>query len=123
MAGVKFIEHVGKKILSIDFAHAELEEIVAVIKEAKFLISKEPLKSVLTITNVQGIRIGFGTVRVLKDLAVSNKPFVKAGAVIGLNNLQKIELDVIMKFSGRKFPSFSSFAEAADWLINHNSNQ
>jgi hypothetical protein len=118
MAGVKFIEHEGKKILSLDFAHAELEEIVAVIKEVKLLISKEPLKSVLTITNVQGIRIGFGTIRVLKDLAMSNKPFVKAGAVIGLNSLQKIELDVIMKFSGRKFPSFTSFTEAADWLIN-----
>lgn len=118
MASVQFIDVDGIKVLSIDIANAELEEIVGVTKEAKLLIAKEPLKSVLTITNVNGIRIGFGTIKVLKDLAVSNKPYVKAGAVIGLSNLQRIELDIIMKFSGRTFPTFNTFKEASEWLVS-----
>lgn len=120
MANTKFIDFEGYKILMIDFSNAELEEIVAVAKEVKLIVGKEPLKSVFTITNVNGIRISFGTIRVLKDLAVANKPFVKASAAIGLSSLQKVELDIIMKFSGRSFPTFNSVQEAAEWLVRQN---
>lgn len=118
MASVKFIDFEGKKILFIDIANVDLETMVAMTKEAKHLIEKEPLMSVLTITNVEGISVSFGTIRVLKDLAVSNKPYVKASAAIGLNNVQKVQLDMIMKFSGRNFPTFSTFKDAAEWLIS-----
>ncbi len=118
MASAKFIEFGGKKILFIDIANADLETIVAVTKETKQLIIKEPLNSVLTITNVDGISVSFGTIRVLKDLAVSNKPYVKASAAIGLNSVQKVQLDIIMKFSGRNFPTFNTFNDAAEWLVS-----
>lgn len=118
MAGAAFIEYEGKQILSIDFANAELEEIANISKQVKLLMAKQPFQSVLTITNVSGIRIGFGTVKVLKDLAVFNKPYVKASAAIGLSSVQQIELDIIMKFSNRTFPTFNSFQEAAAWLVS-----
>lgn len=117
MAGANFIDFEGKRILSIDIANAELEDIVRISKEVKLLIAKEPPKSVLTLTNVKGIRVHFGTIKVLKDLVLSNKPYVKAGALIGLSSLQTIELDIIMKFSGRSFPTFCGFKEAAEWLV------
>ncbi len=110
----------GKRILLINIANVEMEDLVALTKEAKLLIAKEQLNSVLTLTNVNGISVQFGTIKVLKEFAAFNRPYVKAGAVIGLNSLQKIELNLIMKFSGRNLPSFNSFKEAAEWLVTQN---
>jgi hypothetical protein len=46
-----------------------------------------------------------------------NKPYVKAGAVIGLNGLQQIIYNGLMKLTGREIKSFASFESAKDWLV------
>lgn len=117
MGGARFIEHEGKRILYIDFAGVEFEDLVGVIRECKKLIAKEPLGSVLTLTNVAGARVNPMTSKVLKEFTTFNKPYVKAGAVIGATGLLKLEFDVVMKFSGRVLARFDDVDKAKAWLI------
>ncbi len=119
MAGsVQFIEHKGRKILLIDFARCELEEIVDIIQKGKKLISAEPAGSLLTLTNVTETRNNSAVVRVMKEFTTFNKPFVKAGAVVGLDGLKKVVFEAIMKFSGRNLSVHEDIEQAKDWLTH-----
>jgi hypothetical protein len=117
MGAVRFIEHRDKRILHIDFGGCELEEFVSIIKESKKLIAKEPHTSVLTLTNVKAAHISPMASKVLKEFTMFNKPYVKAGAVLGATGLLKLEFDIVTKFSGRKLARFDSPDEAMNWLV------
>ncbi len=117
MGGARFIEHGGKRILFIDFGGVEFEDLVGIIRESKKLISHEPHGSVLTLTNVAGARVNPMTSKVLKEFTTFNKPYVKAGAVIGATGLLKLEFDIVMKFSGRALARFDQAEEAKAWLV------
>ena len=118
MGGARFIEYEGKRILFIDFGGVEFEDLVGIIRESKKLISKEAPGSVLTLTNVAGARVNPMTSKVLKEFTTFNKPYVKAGAVIGATGLLKLEFDIVMKFSGRVLARFDTPEEAKAWLIS-----
>ena len=118
MAGnVKFIEHAGKRILMIDFSRCELDEIVTIVHEGKKLIATEAKNSVLTLTDVTNTRNNAAVVRVLKEYTTYNRPFVKAGAVVGLDGLKKVVFEAIMKFSRREFFVAQSIERAKEWLV------
>lgn len=55
-----------------------------------------------------------------QDFVKGNKPYVKASAVVGLSGLQQIVYNGIMKITGREIKSFSTLAEAKDWLAARN---
>ena len=118
MGGARFIEHDGKRILYIDFSGVEFEDLVGVIRECKKLIAKEAPGSVLTLTNVAGARVNPMTSKVLKEFTTFNKPYVKAGAVIGATGLLKLEFDLVIKFTGRVLARFEQPDEAKAWLVS-----
>lgn len=118
MSGVRFIEHRDKRILYIDFGGCELDEFVGIIKESKKLIAKEQHASVLTLTNVAGAHLNPMASKVLKEFTAFNKPYVKAGAVLGVSGLLKLEFDIVTKFSGRSLARFESVEEAKTWLVS-----
>lgn len=118
MGGVHFIEHRDRRILFIDFGGCDLEDFVGIIKDSKKLISKEPLASVLTMTNVKGAHISPMASKVLKEFTAFNKPYVKAGAVLGATGLLKLEFDIVTKFSGRNLARFDNPEEALNWLVS-----
>ena len=116
MAGAKFIVHQGRRILALDMSRCELDDIVHVIKEAKKLICQEPLNSVFTLTDVRGTHPSSSATRVLKEFTVHNKPYVRAGALVGVDALRKIAYAIVLKFSGRNFSLFDDIEEAKNWL-------
>ncbi|MCX6139205.1 MAG: hypothetical protein NTV54_17120 [Ignavibacteriales bacterium] len=116
MAGAKFIEHRGKRILFIDMSHCELDEIVHAVKETKKLISQQPLNSVFTLTDVRGTIPSSSITRVLKELTAFNKPYVQAGAIVGVDQLRKAVFAVVISFTGRNFSLFDEIEEAKNWL-------
>jgi hypothetical protein len=117
MGSVNFTEYQDKRILIINIAHCELEEIVSIIKETKKIISKEKEGSVLALTNVIGVHPSIAITKVLKDFVTFNKPYVRASAVVGVSNLQKITLEIVAKFSNRNFALFNNIDEAKNWLV------
>jgi len=117
MPGAKFLGYKDKRILVIDLGNCDLENMVKIVKEAKVLIAKEPPQSVLTLTNVQGIKFHGLISKVAKEFTEHNKPFVKAAAIIGLDPVRVDDFKEIVDFARREFKVFESSEEAKDWLI------
>ncbi|HXE56739.1 MAG TPA: hypothetical protein VNK43_01955 [Gemmatimonadales bacterium] len=117
MSRVRFIEHRGVPILYLDFSEVQNpEEGLAAINEAKGVIREQPPGSVRTLTNVTGSRFDSRLLSALKALAVHNKPYVRAGAVVGVTGLLRIAYNAVMTFSGRNLPVFDDVESARDWL-------
>ena len=114
---VQILEHKGKKITYMDFSNADRETIVDTLNEIKPLITAESSKSVLTLVNVEGLIFNAEILKAFQDFTKESKPFVKAGAVLGIKGLQKIAYDAVMKVAGRQLPIFDSIDEAKDWLV------
>ncbi len=117
MKRVKYIYHNGRQILFLDFSGCNVEDFHITIKEAEKLIRAEPPNSVLTLSDVTGAKYNLEVTQALKEFVKGNKPFVKAGAVVGLDALKKIIYNSVMHFSGRNLLAFDDIEEAKDWLV------
>ena len=114
-----FTTHKGVRICVLDFSNVPSEtEALSAIREAKGIIGKEPPASVRTLTDVTGSRVT-GTIRnALHDLTKANKPYVVAGAVVGVTAIQAVILRGIVQVTGRRLVAKNTRAEAMDWLAN-----
>lgn len=114
---IRWVEHKGKRILLHDFSGISNPfDVLPAVATSRAVVAAQPKGSVLTLTNVTGSRFNKEIVDALKELANHNKPYVKAGAVVGLSGLQRIVYVAITQFTGRRLPTFSSAEEAMDWL-------
>ena len=114
-----FITHKGVRICVLDFSNiAGEDEALRAIDEAKTIIGKEPRASVLTLTDVTGSRVTSNLRNALHDLTKANKPYVVAGAVVGVTAIQSVILRGIVQITGRRLVAKNTRAEAMDWLAN-----
>ena len=116
MKRVRFIQHNGKEILSLNFANCDAREAHAIIDQAKMVISSSPEQSLLTLTDVTNIRFDDTLNERMKEFAAHNKPYVKAAAVVGVTGLKKILFEAAMIFSKRKLHTFETLDQAKTWL-------
>lgn len=114
---VRYIEHKEHRILYIDFSHATPDEFLATIELAERTIAAEPPSSVLTLTNAEKAMHDRRVTERLKSYVEHNKPFVRAGAVVGLNELRKIVFNFLNKASGRSLKAFDDITDAKNWLV------
>jgi len=115
----RFIEHKGKRILFHDLANImDPKEGFPVVELSKSIMVRQPRESVLTLTWVAGSRFNREIVDALRDLVKHNKPYVKAGAIVGLSGLQKVVYITVTQLSGRRLPTFATVEEAKDWLVS-----
>ncbi len=115
---VTFIRHKAVEILSINWSGATGDEILEAIEEAKRIIASRPEQSVRTLTNVTDARIERRVTDALKDYVAHNKPYVLAGAVVGLNDLKTVIFNFINRVTGRSLRAMGSVDEAKDWLAD-----
>ncbi len=114
--GITQFEHKGKVITLMDYTKCEKEELLDRIEEIKSWIVQQPVSSLLTLTDVTDRHFDGEILESFKKLATHNKPYVRAGGIIGIKGLSKIAYNTIMKFSGRKLQIFNTKEEALDWL-------
>jgi len=114
---IQVIDYKGKEIIYLDFSDCNVSEVFEIIEIAKKIIRVQPLNSVLTLTNVSGTKYNREVIQAMKEFANDNKPFVKAGAVVGIDGLKRIVYDAITRFSERNLPAFDDNKKAKDWLI------
>jgi hypothetical protein len=117
MKRVKCISHNGSQIICLDFSGCNVEDFQPIIKEAEKLIRAEPPNSVLTLTDVTDAKYNLETTEALIEFVKGNKPFVKAGAVVGLDTLKKVIYNSVMHFSGRNLLAFNDIEKAKNWLL------
>jgi hypothetical protein len=119
MKRVNIIEHSGKKILHLDFsASNNSDELIEAVKIAKAVINKNPLKSLLCLTDIADSLLTAELVGSLYDLAKSNKPYVKASAILGISKKKKCLLNSLLQYSGREIEAFEEIHSAKEWLIS-----
>lgn len=93
----------GKNFVYIDVSGIKSNgELSALFARIKSVIVKYRENPVYTITNVANIRYDSETKQMTKEYLEHNKPYVKSGAIIGLDGVKKIMAVKLTKLSGRK---------------------
>jgi hypothetical protein len=117
---LQILEYKGERILFLDFSHCtSKEEFMPIIDAAKLWVQNKDPKSVLTLTDVTDTRFNAEIINLMKELTLHNKPYVKAGAVVGISRpLLKLAYNAVMAFSKRTLPIFDTHDQAKEWLIN-----
>ena len=118
MERIQFIQHQGKQILHLDFTHANADEVLQIIRDATAVIAAQPAQSLRTLTDVTEMKFNTEAAEALKEFARHNKPYVTAGAVVGITGLKQIIYNAVVKFSGRNLVAFASVGRAKDWLVD-----
>jgi hypothetical protein len=115
---IHFLTHRGVDILYIDWSGGAPWEIREAMHEAKQVIAAQPKSSVRTLTNVSDVSMDNAATSMLRDYMAHNKPYVLAGAVVGLNDLKMIAFNLINRVTGRTLRAMNDLEEAKDWLAN-----
>lgn len=113
---VNFIDHLGVEILYIDWSNAASWEIREAMHAAKTVIASRPRASVRTLTNVTDVAMDNATTSMLRDYMAHNKPYVLAGAVVGLNDLKMIAFNLYTRVTGRNLRAMDDIEDAKNWL-------
>jgi len=120
MTRAKFFKHRDKMILNFDFSDLNHEDTKQVCEYVKGVISRMPKNSVLTLVNVTNVKYDSAFRELSNELAQHNKPYVLAGAVIGVDGWKKLVLWATTKFTGRNnLKAFDDLEEAKDWLVTY----
>jgi hypothetical protein len=114
---VKFIIHKWRQILLLDFSHCSTDEAINIIDEAIEVIRSQPESSLLIVTDVTGAKYDLKVIDKFKEFTSGNKPYVKASAVVGLDEFQKVVYNAATLFSKRTLPLFGDLEKAKDWLV------
>jgi hypothetical protein len=116
MSVTQFITHKGAQILFIDLARKSPAELLEAIREAQAVIATQSPGSLLTLTDVEASHYNREVAEALKAYVAHNKTFVRAGAVVGLNDLKRVIFNFLNRVTGRSLKGFDQLAAARDWL-------
>jgi hypothetical protein len=109
----------GKKVIYYDMSNfrnnAQYRELVAYGKE---LIQKYPGdNSLFSIANIEGVAFDTETRVIMAEWLDFNRPYIRQGALIGLDGIKRIMVNSILKMSGRNnIKFFPSRDEVLKWL-------
>jgi hypothetical protein len=117
MPSFKWITHNDKKILYIDIASQNTNELMDISGRIKKEVNKQPADSVRIVCNVKDGKTNNEINEELKALVKYIDPFVKMIVVTGMGGLQNIVFSGLLMFTKtKKLTSKSSEKEAMDFL-------
>jgi hypothetical protein len=105
MDRVRFITHQGKQILLIDLSHCSAEGVIELLPEVQRIVTAQPPKSVLTLSDLTGAQFSRAAVTRMKEVAVFDKPHVLRAALVGAESLPHVFYEALRTFSQREFRS------------------
>jgi hypothetical protein len=121
MDRISKISHKGKEIILLDFSNLnntkEVETIIEVLNNVYPTLSKYPEKSVLTLTNVEGLFFNGEVLSKFTEVQKKIKPHLKKGAVVGIHGLQKVAYEMVAAVGDHTLKSFDTETAAKDWLV------
>lgn len=116
MSRVDVVEYGGKEIIKADLSSAGVNEAVSVMRSASEVIKTKPRKSVLFLADVSDVSYSRETVSGIKDFSISNNPYIKATAVVGIDGVKQAILSTLRFISLHEIKTFDTENEAKDWL-------
>jgi hypothetical protein len=114
---MKLITERGKQILFVDLSNCSADEVQELARKAPDYVTTQPLRSILLLVDFTGASLDAEALRVMKESAVFDKPFIKKSAWLGASYVPKAFHEEISNFSGRDLPSFRTRKEALTWLL------
>lgn len=117
MPSVGFLDFKDKKILYLDFSGCTFEKLTKMIAGSIELIGKQQENSLLVLINVKDAPADTGISSLVKSYAGHNKRFIKAAAIIGINDKTKLILEKAKEYSGQEISVFETADEAKEWLV------
>jgi hypothetical protein len=115
---IRFIAYRGKQILLIDLSNCATAEVEAIFRAVPNSVTTRPRGSVLILSDFRGASIDQEAIRIMKETAVFDKPYVKKSAWTGVEDLPKGAFENLSGFSHREFSVFQTREEALAWLAN-----
>jgi hypothetical protein len=113
---IRFITHQGKQILLIDISHCSAAEVERIYRSVPEVVTTRPRRSLLILSDFTGASFDQEAVRVMKETAVFDKPYVKKSAWAGAESFSREFSENLSSFSGREFPTFKTREDALAWL-------
>ncbi len=118
MSRARFVKHRDKMILTFDFSGLDIEGAREVCAYVKGMISRMPKGSVLTLVDVTDVKYDAEFRELSGELVEHNKPYVWAGAVVGIDGWKKLLFWATEKLTGRKnLRLFDDAEQAKEWLV------
>jgi hypothetical protein len=114
---IRFITHQGKQILLINASNCSAPEVGKIFRAVPELVTTRPRGSVLILSDFSGASIDQEAIRILKETAVFDKPYVKKSAWMGSKDFCQRLSENLVDFSRREFPVFGNREEALAWLV------
>jgi len=117
---IRFIAHQDKKILLIDLSGCSAAEVEEVFRAVPDVVTTQARASVLILCDYTGASFDLEAIRVIKETAVFDKPYVKKSAWTGRAKFPRVVSENLVEklsvFSRREFPAFKTREEALAWL-------
>lgn len=115
---IRFVNHKTKNVLLLDFTNiGDTRDALEVVAYARGFVARQPFNSLYTLSDITDSRYDREVTAALQELAKHNKPYVIAGAAVGVSGLQQVVFRSILAFSGRKnIKLFNDRESALDWL-------
>jgi len=108
----------GKNFIYIDFSNIKTrEDFAELIQQAELIIAKYPTGTLYTISNIENVRFDTSAKKITIKYLEHNKPYVKCGAIIGLDGVKKIMVSLVFRLSGRDNMTFAFTKEQAIELL------
>lgn len=117
MPNVEFIDFKGKTILYLDFSGCSFEELTSMVGKSVELIDKQPEHCLLVLINVKDAIADRDTGSLIQSYADHNKRFIKAAAIIGLDENTKPIFEKAKTYAEQAITVFNTADEAKEWLI------
>jgi hypothetical protein len=118
MEKYQFITYKGKRILYIDFSNCKSEEVIELFEKSKPVFKSQPPNSVLVLDNITNARFNTEVMKGLGEFMLHNKPYVRAAAIIGANDMAKVMLLGGERAAKRSLEVFDTELAAKDWLVS-----
>jgi len=109
---IGFITHQNKQILLVDLSFCSASEVEKILRTLPDVVTTRPRGSVLILSDFTGASFDQEAIRVMKETAVFDKPYVKKSAWAGAENLPQELSKSLSTFSGREFFAFKTRREA-----------
>lgn len=114
---IRYITHKGQRILLVDISHCTSQELLRIGRLVPASVVTEPPGSVLLLADFTGAHFDKGTLEVLKQATVFDRPHLKKSAWVGVETFPKVFYENIKSFSRRELPVFHTREEALEYLV------
>jgi hypothetical protein len=109
-----FVEHRGARILRIEYSNLSSLELVAAADQVRRLVAKEPQRSLRILSVIQSKLTAQGG-EALKQCALANRPYVRAGAVVA-SSFWNVFVHDLQAHGREDMRHFDDEASALEWL-------